>query len=109
MNLADFFQTAQFSGQPVMKSDYQMVVQGSSPLQLPIKTLANIYYAYFYTTRYVTQNFELNKLELADIKAEKHLAALTNQSLQHDFRQIVVEVNVIPEKQQVVLTFRHDG
>lgn len=92
-----------------MKSDYQIVVQGLSPLQLPISTLADIYAAYFYTTRFVTQNFELNKLELADIKADMQLDALTNQSLQHDFRQIIVEMNVIPEKQQVVLTLRHDG
>ncbi|MFD0897427.1 hypothetical protein [Loigolactobacillus binensis] len=109
MKLADFFQTAVIAGTPVMRSDYELKTKGLKVLQLPLPALAQIYYDYFYTTRYVTQNFELNKMEIADIKAELQLSDLSNQLFQQDLKQIVVEVDVRPAEKQVVLALRHDG
>ncbi len=109
MKLADFFQTAVIAGEPVMISGYELKAKGLPVLQLPLSDLAQIYFNYFYGTRYVTQNFELNKMEIADIKDEQHISDLSNQMFQQDLKQIVVEVDVRPAEKQVVLSFRHDG
>jgi hypothetical protein len=109
MKLADFFQTAVIAGEPVMTSGYTLKTKGLPVLHLPLPALAQIYYDYFYGTRYVTQNFEMNKMELADIKDELHLSDISNQLFQQDLKQIVVEVDIRPDEKQAILAFRHDG
>ncbi|ANK58817.1 hypothetical protein [Loigolactobacillus backii] len=105
MKLSEFFQTALIEGQPVMRTDYELVADRKAALHIPLTVLAQIYDNYFYTTRYVTQNFELNKMEIADIRAETG-ASITNESFQKDLKRIVVEVDTKPSTKQVNLMFQ---
>lgn len=105
MKLSDFFQTALIEGQPVMDTDYTLEANYHAGLPVPLAKLAQIYAAYFYTTRYVTQNFELNKMEIADI-ADEFKVQLTNQMFQQALKRIVVAVDVQPSQKKVTLTFQ---
>ena len=105
MKLSDFFQTALIEGTPVMDTDYELKANYHAGLQIPLPKVAQVYAAYFYTTRYVTQNFELNKMEIADI-ADEFGVHLTNQSFQQTLKRIVVAVDVQPSQKVVALTFQ---